>query len=356
MHPVFTVLACLCSTEDPPIVAKTYYFFNQIMADLQSPSQPGKRPAETRTVTEVESGQRLDNYLVRHLKGVPRTHIYRIVRDGQVRLNGGRVRPSVRVSEGDRVRVPPLRRDVSQNAGVGRGNSDFRASILFEDSNLLVIDKPPGIAVHGGSGLRGGVIEFLRSRSEQYLELVHRLDKETSGILVLAKDMATLRSMHEALRQNVSQNRIRKSYQVLLVGQWRGGRRTLSHRLQTVRRPGGVKRSQVDTRGREAYSVFDPLERYSEHTLMRVGIKTGRLHQVRAHAQAIGLPVAGDRVYGDSDQNRALRKLGLHRQFLHADRLRFTHPVTGRKVDIQAPLPEDLAGVLACLETSRRES
>ena len=322
------------------------------------PTQPQrpKMPAQTLKVTKMESGQRLDNYLLKHLKGVPRTHIYRIVRDGQVRVNGGRVRPFVRLALDDRVRIPPLRRP---EPGVGASDQnllDLTEAILYEDEYLLVLNKPAGVAVHGGTGLRGGLIEFMRAQSKDHLELIHRLDKDTSGALMLAKDSQTLRAMHAVLRQPERGAGIKKTYRALLVGRWHGGKRELKHRLQTFRGPGQIKRSEVSSEGREAHSIFNPVTRFFEHTLMDVEIKTGRLHQVRVHAQAIGLPVAGDRIYGTADANRHIRKFGLTRQFLHADRLIFQHPIEKRQLDIHAPLPNELDSVLGQLQTQLTDS
>ena len=322
------------------------------------PTQPQrpKMPSQTLTVTKTESGQRLDNYLIKHLKGVPRTHIYRIVRDGQIRVNGGRVRPSVRLALDDRVRIPPLRRPEPGADASDQNLLDLSEAILYEDEYLLVLNKPAGVAVHGGTGLRGGLIEFMRAQSKGHLELIHRLDKDTSGALMLAKDSRTLRAMHAVLRQPEHHAGIKKTYQALLVGRWRGGRRELKHRLQTFRGPGQVKRSEVSPEGREAHSIFNPVTRFFEHTLMNVEIRTGRLHQVRVHAQAIGLPVAGDRIYGTTDANRHIRKFGLTRQFLHADRLVFHHPIDKRQLDVHAPLPEELDSVLGQLQTQLTDS
>ena len=310
---------------------------------------PEKPKVRTHLVRDTEAGQRLDNFLIRELKGVPKSHVYRIVRDGQVRVNGGRSRPSTRISTGDKVRIPPLRVSHSANSAGEIRDHRFKPDFLFEDQDLLIIDKPSGIAVHGGTGQRVSVIEQLRLTTSGFLELVHRLDKETSGILMLAKNMEALRQMHTRLRQVDSQSGIKKSYQALLAGRWQGEQRTLSQRLETVRGRSGEKRSRVAANGREARSVFTPLELLKDYSLMHVELMTGRLHQIRAHAHAAGLPVAGDKIYGARDQNRHLRKFGLRRQFLHASRIRFCHPRTGKTVDVQSPVPDDLMSVLANL-------
>ena len=315
---------------------------------LDTPTKPKVR---THLVRDAEAGQRLDNFLLRELKGVPKSHVYRIVRDGQVRVNGGRSRPATRICSGDRIRIPPLRVPNPEDSPGEVRDSRFQPNFLFEDRDLLIIDKPPGIAVHGGTGQRVSVIEQLRLSNSGFLELVHRLDKETSGILMLAKNMDTLRQMHNRLRRVDPQSGVRKSYQALLVGRWQGGPRSLCQRLETVRGYGGEKRSRVASNGREAQSVFAPLELLEHYSLMCVELMTGRLHQIRAHAHAAGLPVAGDRIYGARDRNRSLRQFGLRRQFLHASQICFCHPRTGKAVDVRSPLPDDLMSVLVKLRS-----
>ncbi|HCK76023.1 MAG TPA: hypothetical protein DHW07_02645 [Gammaproteobacteria bacterium] len=312
---------------------------------------PDKSKVRVHLVGNAEAGQRLDNFLLRKLKGVPKSHVYRIVREGQVRVNGGRSRPATRICIGDRIRIPPLRVSSARNSRREVLDSRFQPNFLFEDHDLLIIDKPPGIAVHGGTGQYVSVIEQLRMSNSGFLELVHRLDKETSGILMLAKNMDTLRQMHDRLRRVDPQSGVRKCYQTLVVGRWHGGSRSLCQRLEIVRGYGGEKRSRVGSEGREAKSVFSPLELLDDYSLMRVELMTGRLHQIRAHAHAAGMPVAGDRIYGTRDQNRCLRKFGLRRQFLHASQTTFYHPRTGKPVDVQSPLPDDLMSVLLNLRS-----
>ena len=314
---------------------------------------PAKQSVRTHLVSDSEAGQRLDNFLLRELKGVPKSHVYRIVRDGQVRVNGGRSRPATRISGGDRIRIPPVRTSIRGKSPGAVGESSFQPPRLFEDQDILIIDKPAGIAVHGGTGQRVSVIEQLRLGTSGYLELVHRLDKETSGILILAKNVETLRKMHNSLRRPGQESGVSKSYQTLLAGRWRGGVRTLHHRLETVRGRGATKRSRVTSTGREACSIFHPVAVFHDHSLVRVELKTGRLHQIRAHAHAVGLPVAGDRVYGDALKTRRFREFGLCRQFLHAERVCFLHPRTGKSVDVHSPLPRDLEAVLDNLRARR---
>ena len=308
-----------------------------------------KDPVSKRLVAPTEAGQRLDNYLFKHLKGVPKSYVYRIIRGGQVRINGGRVKPSSRLADGDTVRIPPLRQ-ASEKSREPNAAPDFKISTLFEDEHLLIVDKPSGCAVHSGSGHDYGLIEILRSRMTGYLELIHRLDKETSGVLMLAKDPMALRQMHLVFSSRNELKSIQKFYTALLVGEWRGGSRTLTHSLETVRGTVGAKRSKVSSSGREAISIFDPIKSLKGHTLVKVEIKTGRLHQVRVHAEQEGYPVAGDKLYGDKERNLDLRKLGLRRQFLHAESLLFDHPNSGAPMTIQSALPDDLSSVLSKLE------
>ena len=308
-----------------------------------------KDPVSKRLVATTEAGQRLDNYLFKHLKGVPKSYIYRIIRGGQVRINGGRVKPSSRLADGDTVRIPPLRQ-ASEKSREPSAAPDFKISTLFEDEHLLIVDKPSGCAVHSGSGHDYGLIEILRSRMTGYLELIHRLDKETSGVLMLAKDPMALRQMHLLFSSRNKLKSIQKFYTALLVGEWRGGSRTLTHSLETVRGTVGAKRSKVSSSGREAISIFDPIKSLKGYTLVKVEIKTGRLHQVRVHAEQEGYPVAGDKLYGDKERNLDLRKLGLRRQFLHAESLLFDHPNSGAPMTIQSALPDDLSSVLSKLE------
>lgn len=304
-----------------------------------------RAPARSRAINADEAGQRLDNFLFRELKGVPKSYIYRIIRDGQLRVNGGRSRPATRLMAGDSVRIPPLRLGVPASPRTPSTALQTDIGVLYEDPELLFVVKPSGLAVHSGSGHETGLIEQLRAQRAGYLELAHRLDKDTSGVLVLAKSAATLRALHELFRPG-AEKKLKKIYLALLQGRWRGGERVLQHQLETVRSNGGMKRSKISDRGREAVSIFRPIERLSDSTLVQIELRTGRLHQIRAHASAVGYPVAGDRLYGDKDKNLALRKLGLHRQFLHALRLELKHPKSGRPMMIEAPLPAELLAVL----------
>lgn len=293
------------------------------------------------TVSDEYSGQRLDNFLMRELKGVPRTLVYRIIRKGEVRVNRGRVKPNHKLSAGDVVRVPPVRA-----AEPGQPPSEASARkilehVLLEDDRLIVINKPSGLASHGGSGINFGLIELMRAARPdlQYLELVHRLDRDTSGCLILAKRRSALRALHEQLREG----RIEKHYLALVKGQWDYGTRKVELALATHTRSGGERHVTVDEAGKYAVSTFRPVEISREASLLEVKIGTGRTHQIRVHATAMGHPIAGDTKYGDEAWNREIGKLGLKRLFLHATALAFDHPRTGESVMVNAPLPEDLS-------------
>ena len=328
-------------------LSKNIRFYKYLLTQFDLLDAPEKPKVRIRLVLDAESGQRLDNFLIRELKGVPKSHIYRIIRDGQIRINGGRSRAATKLSSGDQIRIPPLRVSGSDKAGKNSRDRRFAPNTLYEDKDLLIIDKPSGVAVHGGTGQRISVIQQLRSNSPGYLELVHRIDKGTSGILVLAKNRETLLGMHSRLQGSGSRQRIKKIYQTLLCGRWRGGTRTISEPLETIRRNAGEKRSRVAKTGRVAQSLFSPLELFPAFSLMEVELCTGRLHQIRVHANAQGMPVAGDKVYGDKEQNRDLRKLGLHRQFLHASKLSFSHPRTAKVIHVKSDIPESVMSVLS---------
>ncbi len=296
------------------------------------------------TIDAERSGQRLDNFLLAVLKGVPRTHIYRIVRKGEIRINKGRRKADYRLQIGDVVRIPPIETTAPRPPAPDlTWLSDL---ILFEDDFLMVLDKPAGMAVHGGSGLSFGVIEAMRVLRPQArsLELVHRLDRVTSGCLLIAKRRSALRGLQESLRAG----RFGKDYVALLQGVLAGGPRTVDApllRLETVDR-----RVVVDAAGKSAQTRFAPRRRFREATLVDVRLGTGRTHQVRVHAAHLGCPVAGDDRYGDPKANAAWKKRGLSRLFLHAARLSFPHPATGAAMDIESPLPKDLARVLESLD------
>ena len=306
----------------------------------------------TVVIDEERDGQRLDNFLLSHLKGAPRSVIYKIVRSGQVRVNGGRVKPETRLDAGDQVRIPPVRLVEPGEKGVpAKGLLEaMAASIVFEDARLLAINKPSGVASHGGSGISFGVIETLRAlRPGQELELVHRLDRDTSGLMVIAKKRSALRELQALLREDpaVQARGIAKRYLSLLVGRMPDGVMSVDAPLHVGLRQGGERHVQVNAAGKASLSHFRVLERRGGHSYCEVRIETGRTHQIRVHAQHIGHPVAGDDKYGDAEVNRRLREqVGLRRLFLHAASLEFA--LDGGKVPyvLNAPLAPELVEVL----------
>ena len=289
-------------------------------------------------VTDDDAGQRIDNYLLARLKGVPKSHIYRILRSGEVRINSKRVEASQKVAPGDRIRVPPVR--VAER-GEAEPAPHYKLPILFEDEFLAAIDKPAGLAVHGGSGIAHGVIESLRSMrpDARFLELVHRLDRETSGVLLIAKKRSALTALHEKLRSRDMDKR----YLVGVAGRFRNEKQRVKLALAKRDAPDGGKRVSVSEDGQEAETVFRLRERREDMSLLEAELLTGRTHQIRVHLAHIGHPVLADDRYGDFELNKALRKRGLKRMFLHAARLEFIHPVTDEKLVIESPLPADLA-------------
>lgn len=301
-------------------------------------------------ISEETAGQRLDNFLLTRLKGVPKSHVYRLLRKGEVRVNKGRAKPDYRLEAGDIVRLPPVRRP-EPGAAPPRGRSAgvrLETLIIHEDDRLIVLDKPSGIAVHGGSGLSHGVIEAMRAARPDapYLELVHRLDRETSGCLLLAKRRSMLRTMHELLREG----RVEKRYLALVKGRWELGQVRLEDRLRKSVR-GGERIVTVDETGKTAASIFRPVEIGSAASLLEVRIMTGRTHQIRVQAAEAGHPLAGDARYGDREYNRKMKALGLERLFLHAASVGWEDPVSGEWRVFSAPLPEDLGDVLSRLES-----
>ncbi len=292
------------------------------------------------TVDEGAAGQRIDNYLVRLLKGVPKSHIYRILRSGEVRVNKGRVDQTYRLELGDLIRVPPIRVAAPSAAKTAAHVPHVAFRVLFEDDALLAIDKPAGMAVHGGSGISRGVIEQLRLQHPEFkfLELVHRLDRETSGILLLAKKRSALLAMHEAIRDGATDKR----YLTLVKGCWKNRRQAVKAPLQKTTTADGERRVFVHADGQPSHTVFNLLEAWPDFSLLEAELKTGRTHQIRVHLQHLGFPIAGDDKYGDFTLNKQLQKQGLKRMFLHAWRLTLPHPVTGAPLQLQAELPAEL--------------
>jgi 23S rRNA pseudouridine955/2504/2580 synthase len=306
-----------------------------------------------REIDAERAGQRLDNYLLGELKGVPRSHVYRLIRSGQVRVNSGRSNPSYRLREGDRVRVPPVGTRPAARAAATPDRFEWLGErIIYEDARILVLDKPAGLAVHGGSGISLGVIEALRllRPDSKDLELAHRLDRDTSGCLLLAKRRSALRVVHELLREG----EVDKRYLTLVKGAWPEGTTKIDAPLVT-HRVGGEARVKVDDdEGKEARSTFRLVDRFGKTaSLLEVSIDTGRTHQIRVHAAHAGHPVAGDERYGDKEFDEYLKTFGLKRMFLHAHSLSFDWPETGEPFSASAPLPEELKAVLTALEAKR---
>lgn len=309
------------------------------------------------TVDEESAGQRLDNFLIRLLKGVPKTHIYRIIRSGEVRRNKGRVSADDRVNPGDVLRIPPIR--LSERAEEKAANPaparDF--PVVFEDEAFLAIDKPAGVAVHGGSGVSFGVIEQMRQARPQskLLELVHRLDRETSGLLLIAKKKSALKVLQDQFRERETG----KTYLAVVKGVWPARLKVLDQPLHKYLLPDGERRVRVTTKedpdGMRSVTLVKVVRSFAPpptlvaacpegFSLLEVTIKTGRTHQIRVHLASAGHPIAGDDKYGDFELNRQLVRAGLKRMFLHAWRLKLTHPVTGNALELQAQLPPELAG------------
>lgn len=299
-------------------------------------------------VDHGRDGQRIDNFLVTLLKGVPRTHIYRLLRTGQVRVNKGRIKPSYRLHEGDVVRVPPVATVEAAPVRMAEGLlAGIGAAIVYENDDILVLDKPAGIAVHGGSGLRYGLIEALRALrpDSPQITLVHRLDRQTSGCLLVAKNRHLLPALTDLFRRH----EVEKRYLTLVRGEWRGGARTVDASLNRGRLQSGERMVQADEEGRDAETRFKPVKRLNGATLLEAAIRTGRTHQIRVHAAGINHPVAGDDKYGDPEFNQAMRRFGLKRMFLHAHTLAFRHP-GGDMVRVSCPLPRVLDEVIQRLE------
>ena len=339
----------------------------------------GKSPSASPEVKWVEvdedsAGQRLDNFLLRQLKGVPKTHVYRIIRSGEVRVNKGRAAADTRVEAGDVVRVPPVRLSeraadkaeaMAAQAGlVARGAPAREFPVLFEDEAVLAVDKPAGVAVHGGSGVSYGVIEQLRMARPQakFLELVHRLDRETSGILLVAKKRSALKALQDQFRERETG----KTYLALVAGQWPLNKKVLDKPLHKYLLEDGERRVRVvgrdDPDGMKSVTLVKVRSRSggpvppaaAGYSLLEVTIKTGRTHQIRVHLASEGLPIVGDDKYGDFELNKALQKpaaaeglVPLRRMFLHAWRLQFNHPASGERVELLAQLPAELEQFLA---------
>jgi 23S rRNA pseudouridine955/2504/2580 synthase len=295
-----------------------------------------KARATTLEVGEEAAAQRIDNFLLRRLKGVPKSHVYRVLRSGEVRVNSGRVKPEYRLRLGDRVRVPPIRISEAKKP-VARA---VEFPVAYEDAALLVVDKPSGVAVHGGSGVSFGVIESLRAARPQAkaLELAHRLDRDTSGLLIVAKKRSALVELHRMLREG----EIEKLYLTVAKGHWEGRSRELRESLHKYLDSKGERRVAVHPEGITAITRVKRIQANESFSFLEVGLLTGRTHQIRVHLAHAGHPVLGDDKYGDFDLNHRLAKAGVRRLFLHASRLAFCHPLTKEKLELRSPLPADM--------------
>jgi len=294
------------------------------------------------------AGQRVDNYLTKRLKGVPKSHIYRILRSGEVRINSRRVGPDYRVQAGDRLRLPPLRTAKPPAAAHRPPAFRLKADVIYEDDVLLAINKPSGVAVHGGSGISHGIVELLRlERSDaRFLELVHRLDRDTSGVLLLAKRRSALTALHRQLREGA----VQKRYYVLVKGRWRDDKRSVRLPLQKYVLASGERRVAVKDDGTHAHTVFRLQRNWQGYSLLEAELKTGRTHQIRVHLAHLGFPIAGDDKYGDFALNKQLARHGLKHMFLHAHKVVIAHPQSGAALALEAPLPEELQSFLSVLD------
>ncbi|MCW2254278.1 23S rRNA pseudouridine955/2504/2580 synthase [Providencia alcalifaciens] len=307
-------------------------------------------------ISDDEAGQRIDNFLLAKLKGVPKSMIYRIIRKGEVRVNKGRIKPEYKLAAGDQVRVPPVRVAEREDVPVSVKLDKVAAladCILYEDDSILVINKPSGTAVHGGSGLSFGVIEGLRAlRPEaRFLELVHRLDRDTSGILLVAKKRSALRALHEQLRLK----QIQKDYMALVRGNWQSHTKVIQAPLLKNILQSGERIVRVNSEGKPSETRFKVEERFDKATLVKASPVTGRTHQIRVHTLHAGHPIAFDNRYGDKQFDSQLAGTGLKRLFLHASSLKFTHPKSGEEMRIQAPLHEDLNHCLKILRSRKTQ-
>lgn len=301
-----------------------------------------------------DEGQRLDNYLLRVCKGVPKSHIYRIVRSGEVRVNSHRAEAAYRIQVGDQIRIPPLRLpqkpELAAVAAVAVAACKVELPLLIEDDAMLAVNKPAGLAVHGGSGVSFGVVEALRHQrpAARFIELAHRLDRETSGILLVGKKRSALKKLHDMFREGTADKR----YLVLVLGSWQDALRHVRLPLYKFLTGEGERRVTVsEESGRAAHTIFRLLRRGSRFSLLEAQLKTGRTHQIRVHLAHLGFPIAGDEKYGDFPSNKALQREGLKRMFLHAWKIRFPHPASGESVELEADLPPELQRFVDHLES-----
>jgi 23S rRNA pseudouridine955/2504/2580 synthase len=314
---------------------------------MQQKSDKGPDAVHTRVrkvrIDAEQAGQRIDNFLRRELPGLPKGRLYRILRRGEVRVNGGRIRAEYKLQAGDEVRIPPARVKGPGDAPADGKAAQIADRIIYEDKRVLVIDKPSGVAVHGGSGISHGVIELLRHARPELkdLSLVHRLDRETSGCLVLAKRRSALRELHEKFREG----QVEKNYLALVVGDWQYGEQVIDKPLLVENRKGGERHVIVSRGGKPARTKVQLSRTFGKYSLLLCAPQTGRTHQIRVHLQALEHPILGDERYGDPEQNKMARKFGLKRLFLHAQSIAFADH-SGNELHFTAPLSDDLQGFL----------
>lgn len=318
-------------------------------------SEIGKNSVTLLTVDEGGEGQRVDNFLARHLKGVPKSHIYRILRSGEVRVDSKRVEATYRLQIGEVLRIPPLR-VAAPAAKVGNAPIGVRFAdcVIYEDDAMLALDKPAGMAVHGGSGISRGVIEQLRLErpTAKFLELAHRLDRETSGVLLVGKKRSALTALHDMMREN----RMRKRYLILVKGAWPDKKRRVVLPLKKYNLDNGEKRVSVKEGGQHSETIFHLRERLGDFSLLDAELVTGRTHQLRVQLAHLGFPIAGDDKYGDFALNKALQKRDLKRMFLHSAETTLRHPLTGEELKLTAPLPQDLEKFLGVLKEAHAKT
>jgi 23S rRNA pseudouridine955/2504/2580 synthase len=296
--------------------------------------------------TDKDEEQRLDNLLIKLLKGVPKSHIYRIIRDGEVRVNKKRADVKYKVQIDDLIRIPPIKIDISKKPEVFIPLAKF--PVLFEDEYFLIINKPDGVACHGGSGISFGVIEQLRQNlpDQKFLELAHRLDRDTSGVLILAKKRLALVELQKIMRSG----NMKKRYLAMTIGEWKNNQENLKAPLTTFLTKEGERRVKVDPdAGQYSQTNFTIINKYKDFTLVKADLKTGRTHQIRVHTQYLGHPIVGDKKYGDFELNKQLTKCGLKRMFLHAHEVEFIHPMTQEKIKLKSELPTNLMTFVAGL-------
>lgn len=298
------------------------------------------------TATESDEQQRIDNLLIKILKGVPKSHIYRIIRNGEVRIDKGRCAVSDKVSCGNIIRIPPIR--IAEKSVAIKHIPANNFPVLFEDDYYLIINKPSGVACHGGSGVSFGVIEQLRQTNQyKFLELAHRLDKETSGILILAKKRLALVELQELMKNNQTT----KEYYALTIGKWRDDKRNVKAPILKYTNKDGERRVRIDQQeGQFSHTIFTTVKKFEEYTLVNADLQTGRTHQIRIHCNYLGFPIAGDDKYGDFEKNKLLAKNGLKRMFLHAHHIKFIHPMTQQLIDVKCPLTPELTAFYNTLQ------